>query len=116
MNQPPEFIDRLQRTLQRVFAKAWVELSIGGVIVLSVILTLTEFALSTARDAQHPWLAPIQWINFVLTTLFIVELIARNVARFAAVSGVIALVIWLTWVLLDFEHMQSGFTLPQTVY
>ena len=87
MNQPPEFIDRLQRTLQRVFAKAWVELSIGGVIVLSVILTLTEFALSTARDAQHPWLAPIQWINFVLTTLFIVELIARyitvmNVRRF----------------------------------
>ena len=46
----------------------------------------------------------------------IVELIARNVARFAAVSGVIALMIWLTWVLLDFEHMQSGFTLPQTVY
>ena len=46
----------------------------------------------------------------------IVELIVRNVARFAAVSGVIALVIWLTWVLLDFEHMQSGFTLPQTVY
>ena len=44
------------------------------------------------------------------------ELIARNFARFAAVSGVIALVIWLTWVLLDIEHMQSGFTLPQTAY
>ena len=44
------------------------------------------------------------------------ELIARKFARFAAVSGVSALVIWLTWVLLDFEHMQSGFTLPQTVY
>ena len=44
------------------------------------------------------------------------ELIARSFARFAAVSGVIALVIWLTWVMLDFEHMQSGFTLPQSVY
>ena len=46
----------------------------------------------------------------------IFELIARNFARFAAVSGVIALVIWLTWVMLDFEHMNSGFTLPQSVY
>ena len=46
----------------------------------------------------------------------IIELIARNFARFAAVSGVVALVIWLSWVLLDFEHMNSGFTLPQSVY
>ena len=44
------------------------------------------------------------------------ELIARNAARFAAVSGVLAVVIWLTWVMFDFEHMQSGFTLPQSVY
>ncbi len=46
----------------------------------------------------------------------LLELLARNAARFAAVSGVLALVIWLTWVLLDFEHMQSGFTLPQSVH
>ncbi|QNJ19651.1 putative conserved membrane protein [Synechococcus sp. A18-25c] len=46
----------------------------------------------------------------------LLELLARSAARFAAVSGVLALVIWLTWVLLDFEHMQSGFTLPQSVY
>ena len=44
------------------------------------------------------------------------ELIVRNIARFAAVSGGIAVLIWLTWILLDFEHMQSGFTLPQAVY
>ncbi|QNI53790.1 putative conserved membrane protein [Synechococcus sp. BIOS-E4-1] len=44
------------------------------------------------------------------------ELIARNFARFAAVSGVIVLVIWVSWVMLDFEHMNSGFTLPQSVY
>ena len=30
--------------------------------------------------------------------------------------GCLLLVIWLTWVMLDFEHMQSGFTLPQSVY
>ena len=46
----------------------------------------------------------------------IFELIARNLARLAAASGVVALVIWLTWVMLDFEHMNSGFTLPQSVY
>ena len=44
------------------------------------------------------------------------ELVARNFARFAAVSGVVALVVWLTWVMLDFEHMNSGFTLPKSVY
>ena len=46
----------------------------------------------------------------------IFELVVRNIARFTAVSGVIALMVWLTWVLLDFEHMNSGFTLPQSVY
>lgn len=40
------------------------------------------------------------------------ELLFRNAARFAAVSGVIALLVWLTWVMLDVSHMQSGFTLP----
>ena len=40
------------------------------------------------------------------------ELLLRNAARFAAVSGVIALIVWLTWVMLDVGHMQSGFTLP----
>ena len=54
--------------------------------------------------------------NRSMKEISIVELIARNFARFAAVSGVVALVIWLSWVLLDFEHMNSGFTLPQTVY
>ncbi|MCP9791861.1 hypothetical protein [Vulcanococcus limneticus] len=40
------------------------------------------------------------------------ELLLRIAGRFAAVSGVIALVIWLTWVMLDVKSMQSGFTLP----
>ena len=38
--------------------------------------------------------------------------VLRTAGRFAAVSGVLALVIWVTWVMLDLKHLQSGFTLP----
>ena len=40
------------------------------------------------------------------------ELLLRASARFAAISGVVALLVWLTWVMLDVKNMQSGFTLP----
>lgn len=40
------------------------------------------------------------------------ELIGRYAARVAAISGVLALVIWITWVMLDIKNLQSGFTLP----
>ena len=40
------------------------------------------------------------------------ELILRSVAKVAAVSGVVALLIWVTWVMLDLRNLQSGFTLP----
>ena len=46
----------------------------------------------------------------------IFELLIRNLGRFAAGSGVVALLVWLTWVMLDVQHMQSGFTLPQSSY
>jgi hypothetical protein len=36
----------------------------------------------------------------------------RAAARVAAVSGVVALLLWITWVMLDVKNMQSGFTLP----
>jgi hypothetical protein len=36
----------------------------------------------------------------------------RVVGRVAAVSGVVGLLVWLTWVMLDVKSMQSGFTLP----
>jgi hypothetical protein len=42
----------------------------------------------------------------------LIELLLRNAARAAAASGVIAVLVWLTWVMLDVRHMQSGFTLP----
>jgi len=44
------------------------------------------------------------------------EMIGRSVAKVAAGVGVAAVLIWLTYVLLDIGHMQSGFTLPQSSY
>lgn len=41
-----------------------------------------------------------------------VAVMVRTLARIAAVSGILALLIWLTWVMLDLKHLQSGFTLP----
>ena len=42
----------------------------------------------------------------------LLEVLGRFAAKFAALSGVIALVIWVTWVMLDVKNLQSGFTLP----
>jgi hypothetical protein len=42
----------------------------------------------------------------------LVEVLFRNLARVAAGAGVLVLLGWLTWVMLDVGHMQSGFTLP----
>jgi hypothetical protein len=40
------------------------------------------------------------------------EMLLKAVASFAAVSGGIAVIVWVTWVMLDLKHLQSGFTLP----
>ncbi|NDD12891.1 MAG: hypothetical protein EB072_09650 [Betaproteobacteria bacterium] len=48
----------------------------------------------------------------LVKTISLLELTLRIAARVGAVSGVIALVVWLTWVMLDVKNMQSGFTLP----
>jgi hypothetical protein len=40
------------------------------------------------------------------------EILLRSAAKLAAAAGVAALLLWLTWVMLDIEHLQSGFTLP----
>jgi hypothetical protein len=42
----------------------------------------------------------------------LLEVLLRTAARLAAASGVVALVVWLTWVMLDVKSMQTGFTLP----
>ena len=46
----------------------------------------------------------------------LVEILLRNIAKVAAGSGIAALLLWLTYVMLDVQHMDSGFTLPQTSY
>ena len=45
----------------------------------------------------------------------LLEMIGRSLAKVAAGAGVAAVLIWLTYVMLDVGHMQSGFTLPQSV-
>lgn len=42
----------------------------------------------------------------------LLELVARALARVAAAAGVLALLGWLSWVMLDVGHLQQGFTLP----
>ena len=42
----------------------------------------------------------------------VLEIVLKSAARVAAVSGVVALFIWITWVMLDIKGLQSGFTLP----
>jgi hypothetical protein len=41
-----------------------------------------------------------------------VEVLLRAGAKLAAVAGVVVLLGWVTWVMLDVKNMQSGFTLP----
>jgi len=42
----------------------------------------------------------------------VLEIVLRSAAKVAAASGVIALLIWVLWVMLDVKGLQSGFTLP----
>ena len=42
----------------------------------------------------------------------LMELVLRNLAKVAAGAGIAAALLWLTYVMLDVQHMQSGFTLP----
>ena len=40
------------------------------------------------------------------------EVALRTAAKVFAAAGLLALLFWLGWVMLDVEHMNSGFTLP----
>ena len=42
----------------------------------------------------------------------LLEMIGRSVAKVAAGAGIAGVLIWLTYVMLDIGHMQSGFTCP----
>lgn len=71
-----------QRSLGRFFAKASVELSIGALVLVSVILTLIEFTIysSTKTGADDPRLANLEWANDIITLIFIIELALRFAA------------------------------------
>ena len=81
-----------QLALRRFFAKIWVELMIGLLVVISVNLTLLEFALEvrlkTGDSADFPLLPHMtQWhldrivfVNNVITGVFILELFCRFLA------------------------------------
>ena len=55
------------------------------------------------------------WIN-AMKEVSMLEMIGRSLAKVAAGAGIAAILIWLTYVMLDVGHMQSGFTLPQSSY
>ena len=40
------------------------------------------------------------------------ELALRTAAKVLVAAGLLALLFWLGWVMIDVEHMNSGFTLP----
>jgi len=63
------------------------------------------------KTRQNWW----TWIN-VMKEVTLLEMIGRSLAKVAAGAGVAAVLIWLTYVMLDIGHMQSGFTLPQSSY
>jgi|TARA_B100000524_G_C23428934_1_gene290814 hypothetical protein len=42
----------------------------------------------------------------------VTELALRTAAKVLAAAGLLALLFWLGWVMIDVEHMNSGFTLP----
>ena len=67
------------------FANVWVEVSIGALVLVSVGLTLLEFALSeTARHPQHlAMLRVLGLVNDLITGVFVFELSLRY---FAATS------------------------------
>jgi voltage-gated potassium channel len=73
---------RWQRTLSRIFARPYVELAIGVLIVVSVVLTLVEFCTHSPQSgtASDPRFDTLIGINDGLTWFFIVELTLRFLA------------------------------------
>lgn len=62
-------------------------------------------SLARADDGETHRRRPVKEISPL-------ELVARFAARAAAGAGVLALLLWVGWVMLDVKNLQSGFTLP----
>lgn len=71
-----------QRSLGRFFAKASVELTVGALVLISVALTLFEFALqaSTTTPEGRVLLTRLEWANDAITFIFVIELALRFAA------------------------------------
>ena len=61
------------------------------------------------RQNRESWIKAMKEVSML-------EMIGRSLAKVAAGAGIAAVLIWLTYVMLDVGHMQSGFTLPQSSY
>ena len=61
------------------------------------------------RQNRESWITAMKEVSML-------EMIGRSLAKVAAGAGIAAVLIWLTYVMLDVGHMQSGFTLPQSSY
>ena len=76
------------------------------------LVTNSQRMTSLLTPTRHNWTPrPI-----CMKEVSLFEMIGRSVAKVAAGAGVAALLIWLTYVMLDIGNMQSGFTLPQSTY
>ncbi len=71
---------RLSSALDRFFRNPWVELSVGVLIVTSIVLTLIEFLLAAGSDPQDASLLRVQFISECITWVFVVELALRSIA------------------------------------
>ncbi|MEO8493536.1 MAG: ion transporter [Planctomycetota bacterium] len=71
-----------QRALGRFFAKAGVELTVGALVLVSVMMTLVEFTLqaSGASADGDPMLARLALTNDAITFVFVIELSLRFAA------------------------------------
>ena len=71
-----------QVKLSRFFASMWTELTVGVLVVISVVLTLLEFTLSesTGRLQDKETLAALELSNDIITIVFVIELTLRYLA------------------------------------
>ena len=81
---------------------------------MALLVTLACIAIGVPEAYVLSRLGP-RWRAVSMVVVLgplLISVVVRTLGRFAAISGVVALLIWLSWVMLDLKHLQSGFTLP----
>ena len=69
-----------QLNLRRFFKNIWIEVAVGVLVLISVGLTLMEFALETQNPRDVGMIELLMWLNDAITFIFIVELSLRYFA------------------------------------